>query len=32
VYVCFAQHPRSLSQAFPLIFHRLTRLSDSNMS
>lgn len=27
VYVSFAQHPRGLSQAFPLIYHRLTRLS-----
>ncbi|KAG7368003.1 plasma-membrane choline transporter family protein [Nitzschia inconspicua] len=32
VYVCFAQHPDSLSQAFPLIFHRLTRMSQSNLS
>jgi hypothetical protein len=32
VYVSFAQHPRSLSQAFPLIFHRLSRLSESNVS
>jgi hypothetical protein len=31
VYVCFAQHPQSLSQAFPLIFHRLTRLSEANL-
>lgn len=31
VYVCFAQHPDSLSQAFPLIFHRLTRMSRSNL-
>jgi hypothetical protein len=31
VYVCFAQHPESLSQAFPLIFHRLTRMSQSNL-
>jgi len=30
VYVSFAQHPRSLSQAFPLIFHRLSRLSETN--
>lgn len=29
-YVAFAQHPQSLSQAFPLIYHRLTRLSSSN--
>lgn len=32
VYVSFAQHPRSLSQAFPLIFHRLSRLSESNVA
>lgn len=32
LYVAFAQHPRSLSQAFPLIYHRLTRLSESNVS
>jgi hypothetical protein len=32
VYVCFAQHPESLSQAFPLIFHRLTRMSRSNLN
>ncbi len=31
VYVCFAQHPEALSQAFPLIFHRLTRMSQSNL-
>jgi len=31
VYVCFAQHPESLSQAFPLIFHRLSRMSRSNI-
>jgi hypothetical protein len=31
VYVCFAQHPESLSQAFPLIYHRLTRMSQSNL-
>ena len=31
VYVCFAQHPEALSQAFPLIFHRLSRMSQSNM-
>lgn len=31
VYVSFAQHPQSLSQAFPLIFHRLSRLSQSNV-
>ena len=28
VYVCFAQRPEALSQAFPLIFHRLNRLSS----
>lgn len=32
VYVCFAQHPQSLSQAFPLIFHRLSRISQANAS
>jgi hypothetical protein len=31
VYVSFAQHPRSLSQAYPLIYHRLSRLSASNI-
>ncbi|VEU33620.1 unnamed protein product [Pseudo-nitzschia multistriata] len=31
VYVCFAQHPEALSQAFPLIYHRLTRMSRSNL-
>ena len=31
VYVCFAQHPEALSSAFPLIFHRLTRMSQSNL-
>jgi len=31
VYVCFAQHPEALSQAFPLIFHRLRRMSQSNL-
>jgi hypothetical protein len=31
VYVCFAQHPEALSQAFPLIFHRLSRMSQSNV-
>ena len=31
VYVCFAQHPEALSQAFPLIFHRLSRMSKSNL-
>jgi hypothetical protein len=32
VYVSFAQHPQSLSQAYPLIFHRLSRMSESNLS
>mmetsp|Transcript_8322 Transcript_8322/g.19302 ORF Transcript_8322/g.19302 Transcript_8322/m.19302 type:complete len:422 (-) Transcript_8322:400-1665(-) len=31
IYVCFAQHPRSLSQSFPLIFHRLSRISEANL-
>mmetsp|Transcript_10666 Transcript_10666/g.14290 ORF Transcript_10666/g.14290 Transcript_10666/m.14290 type:complete len:494 (-) Transcript_10666:578-2059(-) len=31
IYVCFAQHPQSLSQAFPLIFHRLSRISEANL-
>mmetsp|Transcript_4127 Transcript_4127/g.4680 ORF Transcript_4127/g.4680 Transcript_4127/m.4680 type:complete len:875 (-) Transcript_4127:7-2631(-) len=31
VYVCFAQYPAALSQAFPLIFHRLSRMSQSNL-
>lgn len=30
VYVSFGQHPQSLSQSFPLIFHRLSRMSRSN--
>jgi hypothetical protein len=32
VYVAYAQHPRSLSHAYPLIYHRLTRLSEANLS
>ena len=32
LYVSFAQHPESLSQAFPLIYHRLARLSDSHVA
>jgi hypothetical protein len=32
VYVCFADHPQSLSQSYPLIFHRLSRMSESNVS
>jgi len=31
VYVSFAQHPQALSQAFPLIYHRLSRMSQSNL-
>lgn len=31
VYVSFAQHPEALSQAYPLIYHRLSRMSQSNM-
>ncbi|CAB9504226.1 Plasma-membrane choline transporter [Seminavis robusta] len=31
-YVCFAERPRSLRQAFPLIFHRLSRMSESNLN
>jgi hypothetical protein len=32
VYVSFAQHPDSLSAAFPLIYHRLSRLSGLSAS
>jgi len=32
VYVAYAQNPRSLSHAYPLIYHRLTRLSEANLS
>ena len=32
VYVCFAEHPLSLSQAFPLIYQRLSRISDGSGS
>jgi uncharacterized membrane protein YozB (DUF420 family) len=31
LYVCFAQYPASLSQAFPLVYHRLVRISEENM-
>jgi hypothetical protein len=31
VYVSFAQHPQSLSQSYPLIYHRLSRMSQSNL-
>ena len=30
VYVSFAQHPESLSRAFPIIYHRLRRLAEAN--
>ena len=30
--VCFAEHPLSLSQAFPLIFQRLSRISEPSSS
>jgi hypothetical protein len=30
VYVSFAQHPESLSRAFPIIYHRLCRLAEVN--
>ncbi|KAL9179669.1 hypothetical protein ACHAXT_008959 [Thalassiosira profunda] len=29
VYVCFAEHPLSLSRAFPLIYQRLSRISEA---
>ena len=32
VYVCFAEHPLSLSQAFPLIYQRLMRISGASSS
>lgn len=31
-YVSYAQNPRCLSQAYPLIYHRLSRLSESQLS
>mmetsp|Transcript_20205 Transcript_20205/g.22580 ORF Transcript_20205/g.22580 Transcript_20205/m.22580 type:complete len:711 (-) Transcript_20205:201-2333(-) len=31
IYVCFAQHPQSLSHTYPLIFHRLNRISEANL-
>ena len=31
-YVAFAQNPRCLSQAFPLIYYRLCRLSEPNLT
>lgn len=30
VFVCFAEHPLSLSQAFPLIYQRLSRISEAS--
>jgi len=30
VYVCFAEHPLSLRQAFPLIYQRLSRISEAS--
>ncbi|KAL7553672.1 hypothetical protein ACHAWF_016980 [Thalassiosira exigua] len=29
MYVCFAEHPASLGQAFPLIYQRLSRISEA---
>lgn len=31
VYISFAQYPNALSQSFPLIYHRLKRMSESNL-
>ena len=31
VYISFAQYPQALSQSFPLIYHRLSRMSQSNL-
>lgn len=31
VYISFAQYPDALSQSFPLIYHRLKRMSESNI-
>ena len=30
VYVCFAEHPLSVSQTFPLIYQRLRRITETN--
>ena len=30
VYVCFAEHPLSVSQTFPLIYQRLRRITEIN--
>ena len=32
VYICFAQHPQSLAQAFPLVYQRLKRLSEDALN
>ena len=32
LFVCFAYHPMSLSHAYPLIYRRLKRISESNAS
>ena len=32
VYICFAQHPQSLAEAFPLVYQRLRRLSDDALN
>mmetsp|Transcript_18251 Transcript_18251/g.26634 ORF Transcript_18251/g.26634 Transcript_18251/m.26634 type:complete len:97 (+) Transcript_18251:83-373(+) len=32
VYICFAQNQQSLSQAFPLVYHRLNRMSSDRNS
>jgi len=31
LYVCFAEHPQSLKNAFPLVYFRLSRLSEQNV-
>merc|ERR1711862_200930 len=31
IYVCFAQQPQSLSHTYPLIFHRMSRISEANL-
>ena len=31
IYVSFAEYPQALSQAYPLIYHRLSRMSQSNV-
>ena len=32
IYVSFAQNPKCISQEYPLIYHRLCRLSETNRS